>query len=66
MLYMLLFFHYTACNEECSDSGLGLCTGNLSTECCDFYHDNSCVVECPTDTVPNDDFNCVCKSVALL
>ena len=54
----VLNIYYTACPSSC-DQGLMQCDG-LGTDCCNFYHQDECVEECPEEShVVDEDYNCV-------
>ena len=54
---------FAVCPTDCSGScleppqGLGFCTSQLSTSCCNFYASNICSTSCP-ENISDTSFNC--------
>ena len=52
--------HYvTVCDPSC-DKGLMRCSGLGASDCCNFYNASTCVDECPSHLLPNNDNDCAC------
>ncbi len=49
------------CDESCSE-GLQRCTSLSQDSCCNYFHENECVANCPNYSMPSDNFTCVCPS----
>ena len=61
--YKLLFSFITACSSSClnASEGLGLCTTEKESDCCNFYDTTDrCVSQCGDNQEPNEQFECQC------
>ena len=54
-IYILIL----GCADECSTDGLDQCHGAAVDDCCNFYLNDSCVIQCPTNYIAlPPDYNC--------